>query len=256
MHQFEGMSVRIVMIDGEPWFVGKDVAERLGYTNPAKAMGDHCRGVTKRYPIVDALGRQQDARILSEPDVLRLIIGSKLPAAERFERWVFEEVLPAIRKTGAYGKPQLHAFAKRVHDNADRIDEGFFSVIGELYGRVHGRFEMMGHILAEKAPDGTELRTDISIGRRFPAWLETYHPQLAPLFKPYKHLLPNGKVVDARQYDNDVWPAFIKYVNTVWMPNHAEEYLRKRDPEALKVLPKVLAAKKAVRPPSIRSPRP
>jgi anti-repressor protein len=94
---FEGSDIRVVDIDGAPWLVGKDVAKRLGYSNPTKAMNDHCRGVTKRYPIVDALGRHQEARLLSEPDVLRLIVGSKLPDAARFERWVFEEVLPATR---------------------------------------------------------------------------------------------------------------------------------------------------------------
>lgn len=99
---FEGMEVRTVPIDGEPWFVGKDVAERLGYADPTNAMKQHCKGVVKRHPLSTA-GGVQEVRILSEPDVLRLIIGSKLPAAERFERWVFEEVLPTIRKTGSYG---------------------------------------------------------------------------------------------------------------------------------------------------------
>lgn len=99
---FEGKSIRVVTVDGEPWFVGKDVAERLGYADATSAMKQHCRGVVKRHPITDALGREQKARILSEPDVLRLIVGSKLPAAERFERWVFEEVLPAVRKVGGY----------------------------------------------------------------------------------------------------------------------------------------------------------
>jgi len=65
-------------------------------------MNKHCRGVAKRYPITDALGRAQEVRILSEPDVLRLIVRSKLPEAEAFERWVFEEVLPSIRKSGGY----------------------------------------------------------------------------------------------------------------------------------------------------------
>lgn len=64
-------------------------------------MNDHCKGVTKRYPL-STTGGLQEVRILSEPDVLRLIVRSKLPEAERFERWVFEEVLPAIRKTGGY----------------------------------------------------------------------------------------------------------------------------------------------------------
>lgn len=99
---FNGAAVRVVSIDGEPWFVGKDVAEVLGYANPADAMTKHCKGVAKRYPLQTA-GGMQEVRILSEPDVLRLIVGSRLPAAERFERWVFEEVLPTIRRTGGYG---------------------------------------------------------------------------------------------------------------------------------------------------------
>lgn len=98
----ESTPIRTVTIDNVTWFVGKDVCQALGYTNPTKAMNDHCRGITKRYPIVDNLGRRQEIRILSEADVMRLICGSKLPAAQKFERWVFEEVLPAIRKTGRY----------------------------------------------------------------------------------------------------------------------------------------------------------
>jgi prophage antirepressor-like protein len=98
---FEGSQIRSVVIDGEPGFVGKDVCERLGYTNPNKAMKDHCKGVTKRYPLQTAGGIQQ-ARILFMPDVLRLITGSALPDAERMERWMFEEVLPAVIKTGSY----------------------------------------------------------------------------------------------------------------------------------------------------------
>lgn len=101
--QFEGAAIRVVEIDGEPWFVGKDVAEALGYADSTTAVRSHCRGVQKLHPIADALGRTQNARILNEPDVLRLIVNSTLPAAERFERWVFEEVLPTIRRTGSYG---------------------------------------------------------------------------------------------------------------------------------------------------------
>ncbi|QJP49613.1 hypothetical protein HKJ32_00830 [Xylella fastidiosa subsp. multiplex] len=104
--QFESQAVRTVVDDhGEVWFVGKDVADVLGYTNHNKALGDHCRGVTKCYPIPDSLGRSRETRIISEPDMLRLIVSSKLPAAERFERWVFEEVLPTLRKTGTYSTP-------------------------------------------------------------------------------------------------------------------------------------------------------
>lgn len=97
-----GYELRTVTEDGNVYFVGKDVATMLGYTNTKDAISKHCRGVAKRYPIVDALGRTQEVRIISEPDFYRLVVNSKLPAAQEYERWVFEEVLPAIRKDGAY----------------------------------------------------------------------------------------------------------------------------------------------------------
>jgi len=103
---FEDRPVRIVEMDGEPCFVGKDVCTLLGYTNPNKAMNDHCKGITKRYPLQTS-GGLQELRVLSESDVMRLICGSKLPEAVRFERWVFESVLPSIRKTGAYLSPAM-----------------------------------------------------------------------------------------------------------------------------------------------------
>jgi prophage antirepressor-like protein len=102
--QFEGAALRVVEIDGEPWFVGKDVAAALGYSNEADALARHCKGVAKRYPLATS-GGLQELRIISEPDLLRMIVHSALPAADRFERWVFEDVLPSIRKTGSYIAP-------------------------------------------------------------------------------------------------------------------------------------------------------
>ena len=102
---FNGADVRtIVLPNGEPGFVGKDVCDRLGYANHNDAIGKHCKGVAIRYPLPTA-GGLQETRILTEPDVLRLIVSSTLPAAEAFERWVFEEVLPSIRRTGRYAAP-------------------------------------------------------------------------------------------------------------------------------------------------------
>ncbi len=99
---FGGKTVRAVPDEsGEPCFVGKDVCDALGYLNHNKAMNDHCKGVTKRYPLQTA-GGMQELRVISEPDVMRLIVSSNLPAAEAFERLVFEEILPTIRKTGRY----------------------------------------------------------------------------------------------------------------------------------------------------------
>jgi hypothetical protein len=105
---FDGGPVRVVLIDGEPHLVGRDVCERLGYGEPRRPMAMHCKGVSKRYPLQTA-GGIQHLRVLAEPDVLRLIMHSKLPAAQRFERWVFEDVLPSIRRTGSYAQPQQAA---------------------------------------------------------------------------------------------------------------------------------------------------
>ena len=90
-------SIRTVLDEsGKALFCGKDIAEALGYMNPTKAIREHCNGGLKR-TLTDALGRQQEATFIPEGDVYRLIISSKLPSAEKFERWVFDEVLPAIR---------------------------------------------------------------------------------------------------------------------------------------------------------------
>jgi len=94
--------VRVIEQNGEPWFVGKDVAEILGYTNSRKALGDHVdeedKGVTK----CDTPGGTQELTVINESGLYSLIIGSKLPSAKKFKRWVTSEVLPSIRKHGGY----------------------------------------------------------------------------------------------------------------------------------------------------------
>lgn len=94
--------LRTIEIDGEPWFVGKDVAKILGYTNNRKAISDHVdvedRGVTK----CDTLGGEQGIVVINESGLYSLILSSKLPSAKKFKHWVTSEVLPIIRKTGAY----------------------------------------------------------------------------------------------------------------------------------------------------------
>ena len=102
---FKGSPARIVTDEhGEPWFVAKDVCDLLGYANPSDAVGRHCKGVVKRYPLQTA-GGMQEVRVLSEGDTLRLIVNSAMPAAQEFEAWVFDEVLPTIRRTGSYQRP-------------------------------------------------------------------------------------------------------------------------------------------------------
>lgn len=96
-----GKTVRVVDYTGGIYFVGRDVCTILGYANPNQAMKAHCKGITIQYTL-NTSGGPQSYRIISEPDLYRLICGSKLPSAERFEDWIFSEVLPDIRKHGAY----------------------------------------------------------------------------------------------------------------------------------------------------------
>lgn len=93
--------VRFAEIDGKPYAVANDVAKALGYANPSKATNDHCRNSIKVWGN-DSLGRRQEFKAIPEGDIYRLIIRSKLPGADKFERWVFDEVIPQIRRTGGY----------------------------------------------------------------------------------------------------------------------------------------------------------
>jgi anti-repressor protein len=99
--------LEIIEIDGKPFFGATKTASTLGYVNPHKAIIDHCRrdGVTKR-EVIDNLGRPQEMNYISEGNLYRLITKSKLPNAEQFESWVFDEILPQIRKHGAYMSPE------------------------------------------------------------------------------------------------------------------------------------------------------
>jgi len=99
---FNNLPVRTVLVNDEPWFVGKDVADILGYSNSRKALSDHVddedKGVTK----IDTLGGNQNITIINESGLYSLILKSKKPQAKQFKRWVTHEVLPTIRKHGAY----------------------------------------------------------------------------------------------------------------------------------------------------------
>ena len=92
--------IRTVEDGGKVLFCGSDVANALGYTNTRKALSDHCKGVTKCDTLTN--GGNQTLNFIPEGDVYRLITHSKLPTAQEFEHWVFDEVLPSIRRNGAY----------------------------------------------------------------------------------------------------------------------------------------------------------
>lgn len=105
---FNGQQVRTTMVDGEPYFVGKDVADILGYAKARNAIANHVdEDDALKWGVMDSLGREQETTIINESGLYSLILSSKLPQAKEFKRWVTSEVLPSIRKHGMWATEDL-----------------------------------------------------------------------------------------------------------------------------------------------------
>ena len=156
-------SVRVVVIDDEPWFVGKDVAECLGYNNTRDALYKHVddedKGVAK-CDVPQTKGKSSyavDATIINESGLYSLIMSSKLPSAKAFKRWVTSEVLPAIRKTGSYNMPNFAnpVEAARAWADAQEAKQLAESKVNELKPKADYCDDVIG-------ADGTESITRIA----------------------------------------------------------------------------------------------
>ncbi len=101
--------VRTVLVGGEPFFVGKDVAEVLEYSNPRKAIKDHVDASDKGVTKCDTLGGVQDLTVINESGLYSLILSSKMPRAREFKHWVTSEILPSIRRHGLYAVDEVLA---------------------------------------------------------------------------------------------------------------------------------------------------
>lgn len=106
---FEGQQIRTLSIEGEPYFVGKDVADILGYQNGSRDINRHVDAEDKLRTQIEYAGQKREVTVINESGLYSLILGSKLPTAKKFKRWVTSEVLPAIRKHGAYMTDQKAA---------------------------------------------------------------------------------------------------------------------------------------------------
>lgn len=237
--------VRTVELDGEIWFVAKDVTALLGYRSSSGAVSDHCRekGILRNYRIETSSG-VQGFTLINEPNVYRLISRSKLPSAERFEAWIFEEVIPQIRKQGFYGKidrTALPNFISRYKDNYHKLDNNYFSVISEMYARLYLALEKVGYSIPDKAIDGKQMMPDISVGKGFAEFLKTQNSPFFGQHRTYWHSFPDGRPdVEANMYHIDALPLFIRYIHEKWIPERAHAYFKSRDPLALEHLPKLL----------------
>lgn len=244
--------IRTIEEDGKVWFCAIDVAKCLGYLRPADAVTRHCKkeGVrvfktpTKNQHDATVM---QDIKFVNEGNVYRLIIRSQLPSAERFETWLFDEVVPSIRQKGFYGTVDrgiLPEFVKRYKDNLHLIPSDYFSVITELYVRLYAELEKVGYVIPDKGAHGKTMTPDISVGKCFSKFLKDNNSDLWDKHKTYKHRFPDGRVVDAYMYPIEALPMFIRYVNERWLYEKAEKYFKERDPLALDYLPRLLEDKR------------
>lgn len=231
-----------IQIEGEVWFVASEVCKLLDIQNVPRAVSSLDDDEKQLYQIRIA-GQLRKVNIVSESGLYALVFQSKKPSAKQFRKWVTKEVIPSIRKTGSFGIDRLETpnFIVRFNDNWDRTDKGYFSVISELFIRLYGRFEKVGYTIPNKAFTGKEIRPDVSVGKRFSKFLQENHPELQNKFKMYSHKFPDGNQVDARQYENNLLPIFIKFVDDIWIPECATAYFKTRDPVALDYMPKLLS---------------
>lgn len=228
---------RVMDRNGEPWFVLSEVCKKLGIAQPASAsrsLDDDEKDVLTMH----TLGGPQKVSIINESGLYSLIMTSRKTEAKKFQKWVTAEVLPSIRKTGSY-QGKTPAFIKRFNENWDRVPSSHFSVINELVYRLWGRLEMVGHTMADQAPNGKQNRPDVSVGRRFASWLGEFHPSVCADYKYYPHKTDEWEG-DSRMYPRSMLPLFLEYVDDVWIPEHAPEYFNTRDPAALPYLPLLL----------------
>lgn len=131
--------VRTVIIEGEPWFVGKDVAEALGYANPKNAVPKHVDDEDKLCTQIEYAGQRREVTVINESGLYSLIFGSKLDSAKKFKHWVTEEVLPTIRKTGTYA----------TNINSTEIPIGEIASYLKVMDRVAVRQNLAPHKIAE-----------------------------------------------------------------------------------------------------------
>lgn len=223
---FENQKVRTMFLNGEPYFVAKDVCDILEYKNTAKAIQDNCntKGVTSGY--IPTKGGMQKASIINEPNLYRLIARSKMPNAEKFEAWVFEEVLPTIRKTGSYSLlpnqsvfPEIYKHIERAELNKHKIPYTHFAMIGEMAVRVLMPLQTKGFdLLADTLPDG-------SLGKGFVKYLKEKGKDVSLITK-YQHEYPDGRICESNLYPNEFYADLQTFVNEVWLHGLGAKYFQ------------------------------
>ncbi|WP_312980471.1 BRO family protein [Leuconostoc falkenbergense] len=213
---FEANEVRTVVVNNEAWFVGKDVADTLGYSASRNALSKHVDVDDKLTHQISASGQMREMTLINESGVYSLIFGSKLDSAKRFKKWVTSEVLPSIRQTGGYQLKQLSATEMLKLQN-DSILE-----VSEKVDRVEDKVDTYIENQAVNATDYGAISTAVT--HRVHQYAAIHHIEKenrGPLFKDLNSQIKqvtgagNRSRIKSKDYD-----MVIRFIDT-WEPSTA-----------------------------------
>lgn len=234
---------RTVEIEGELWFVAKDVCDILGIKNSRDAVSS-LDDDEKLVSVIPTSGQNRSVNLVNESGLYALIFRSNKPSAQKFRKWVTKEVIPSIRKKGYYGRidrTQVPNFYLRYQGNLHKIDRNYFSVISELFVTLYAELEKYGYVIPDRGETDKQMMPDISVGITFSNFLKKSSSEFDGTHKTYLHSFPDGRDdVEARMYPIEALPVFRRFVFEKWIPENAQKYFKERDPLALEYLPKLL----------------
>lgn len=235
--------VRSILSNGEIWFLSSDVCNLLEINQMPKVLASLDKGEIRTGVGIDQSGNPIKAKIISESGFYNLIFQSKNANSRKIKRWLTSEVLPQIRRTGNFclDKTGQLNFVQRFWDNFDRVEPGYFSVIGELLWYIYAKIEKLGHVIPLTGINNKEIWPDISVGKLFSKWLIQKYPEQQHEYKTYSHQIRGRRTVEARQYPNRLLPYFREFLDNEWIAKNAARYFSDRDPKVLDYLPKLIS---------------
>lgn len=241
---FQGQEVRFVGTSDKPEWVAQDVCNVLGIANSRDALSrleDYQKGSVAIADTSSSSRKTITVQTITEAGLYALIFTSRKSTAKEFQRWVFEEVLPSIRKTGQYSSPELILNQGWLTRNIEykkktKIPYDYFSIFGELTCGLISDFETAGYQLP------TSSHIDISVGLCWSNHIKAKigDSKVNSLRKLYDHHYPDGRVVKAYIYHNSLLPDFREWMELLYKKEPLNKYLKKNDPRALTYLSEFL----------------
>ena len=235
--QFESREVRVVTINGEPWFVAKGLCNVLSVKNSRDALSrldEDEKGVVS----TDTPGGKQEMAVVSESGMYALVLSSRKTEAKQFRKWITAEVIPQIRKTGRYNaEPQTSYYFDRLKQflKDGKVPVGYFCVFRETLELV-GDLEGKGCILPQS------VTPDLSVGKCWANHLRSIGIEPRDVSIKYSHRFPNDPrgVVKPYAYEDHLLADFRKWFHTTYQTDKLPKYLKGKYPDALPALSNLL----------------